>query len=132
MGTDVQDLTAYLDSLLEGLPPIITIRQAAERLKVSYGFIWSEVMKGELHAIRLGRCVRIARVDLGLYMLKHSSQPDPAEVAAAQRHVHQAVKELRALQPERVQEMAQRVARGAEGFTTKPRRARRGHEAGTA
>jgi excisionase family DNA binding protein len=58
-------------------PLLITMEEAARRLSVGRTLIYQQVRRGNLPSIRVGRCRRIALVDLERYveqLREHASQ----------------------------------------------------------
>ena len=55
---------------LDDLPELIKISEAAHWLAVSEGVLYSEVKRGALAAVRIGRLIRIHRDELRRYMAK--------------------------------------------------------------
>jgi len=100
MGTDLDDdrpddLTAFLDSILAGFGPIITVKQAADRLQMSNDFIRAAIADGSLSSIRLGRSVRIAALDFGVFVARRWGNAEGAERVEAGRRLDGIVRSAR-------------------------------------
>lgn len=46
------------------VPAVLTIREAAEQLRMSYTCVWMAVRSGEIPSVRVGRIFRIFRDDI--------------------------------------------------------------------
>ena len=53
------------------LPPLLSVEAAADHLDVCSKTVRRLIEKGELHAHRIGRQLRISQDDLFLYIQKH-------------------------------------------------------------
>lgn len=51
----------------------LTIREAQAELGASYDFIWTELTKGNLRGMKLGRVWRISRADLAAYIAERTT-----------------------------------------------------------
>ncbi|MGL4511965.1 MAG: helix-turn-helix domain-containing protein [Lacipirellulaceae bacterium] len=62
-----------------GPPPLLTVRQAAERLSCSLASVYGAIERGELPAVRVGRRTgyRIDPCDLDDYINRRKTAPDP-------------------------------------------------------
>ncbi len=59
---------------LAGLPEVLTAREAAAILRIGRNQLYQAVARGQLHAIRIGRSIRIPTQTL-LDLLAHDSPP---------------------------------------------------------
>jgi excisionase family DNA binding protein len=58
-----------VDTTFEGLPPILTVREACGLLRISRGTLYAEVHAGRLPAIWLGRrCLRFSTYALQTWL----------------------------------------------------------------
>lgn len=51
----------------------LTIREAQAELGCSYDFVWTELTKGNLRGMKLGRVWRISRADLAAYIAERTT-----------------------------------------------------------
>lgn len=51
----------------------ISIREAQAELGCSYDFVWTELTKGNLRGMKLGRVWRISRADLAAYIAERTT-----------------------------------------------------------
>lgn len=64
---------------------MLTIKEAAERLKVSPSFVYNLVARGTLPSYRIGSCRRVSEEDL-LEYLKNCRRDVVAVVKSVHRH----------------------------------------------
>lgn len=50
------------------LTPLLTVEQSAEFLGMSETFVKKQIKEGQLRTVRLGRSIRIDRIDLQLFI----------------------------------------------------------------
>lgn len=53
---------------ISSLPALVSIKQAAEHLGISYITLWRRVKKGDIKSYRMGRAIRVAEADIIKYM----------------------------------------------------------------
>jgi|GEM_PF-5114316 len=75
-------MTAH-DSLQPSPPAALTITEVAALTRTGKTFVWGEISRGNLRAVRLGsRCTRVLPADLEIWLERGAMPPEVAAVAS--------------------------------------------------
>lgn len=62
----------------------LTVEEAAHAVGLSRSKVYAEIAAGSIAVVRIGRSVRVRKVDLESWIDSHLTQPDPTPTALLQ------------------------------------------------